>query len=60
KSFGWRLLELVVLFFIVGRYGISGAQPPAVLKQVLEKAWAETVEAPQMLAEGTACGPDGC
>ena len=49
-----------VPFFIVGRYGISGAQPPAVLKQVLEKAWAETVEAPQMLAEGTACGPDGC
>jgi predicted DsbA family dithiol-disulfide isomerase len=49
-----------VPFFIIGRYGISGAQPPAVLGQVLGKAWAETTEVPEPFAEGAACGPDGC
>ncbi len=49
-----------VPFFIIGRYGVSGAQPPAVLKQVLDKAWGEVSAAPEMFAEGAACGPDGC
>ncbi len=49
-----------VPFFIIGRYGVSGAQPPAVLKQVLEKAWGEISAEPEIFAEGAACGPDGC
>jgi len=47
-----------VPFFVIGRYGISGAQPTPVLLEALRKAWAEveslTVEA------GAACGVDGC
>ena len=49
-----------VPFFVVGRYGVSGAQPPAVLKQVLDTAWGEISAAPEVFTEGAACGPDGC
>lgn len=49
-----------VPFFIVGgRYAVSGAQPAELLGRVLEQAWSEmATETP--LAEGAACGPDGC
>ena len=49
-----------VPFFVVGgRYAISGAQPAELLRRALEKAWSE--RAPEVvLAEGAACGPDGC
>lgn len=30
-----------VPFFVIGRYGVSGAQPPAALRGVLDKAWSE-------------------
>jgi predicted DsbA family dithiol-disulfide isomerase len=50
-----------VPFFVVDRrYGVSGAQPAEVLRQVLDKAWGE--RSPLIMADGTAdaCGPDGC
>jgi predicted DsbA family dithiol-disulfide isomerase len=48
-----------VPFFVIGGYGVSGAQPAEALLRVLTRAWDETAEeAP--LAEGAACGPDGC
>jgi predicted DsbA family dithiol-disulfide isomerase len=32
-----------VPFFVIGRrYAISGAQPPELIAQVLDRAWAET------------------
>lgn len=50
-----------VPFFVIGRYGVSGAQPAAELRKVLEKAW---TEAPQLVeasvVEGASCGVDGC
>jgi predicted DsbA family dithiol-disulfide isomerase len=54
-----------VPFFVVDRkYGVSGAQPAEVLRQVLDKAWGER---PTLVMAGddssdqaTACGPDGC
>jgi hypothetical protein len=56
-----------VPFFVIDRkYGVSGAQPPAALLQVLEQAWAESHPIPTLLtvggdgADGDACGPDGC
>ncbi len=52
-----------VPFFVVdGRFGISGAQPVAAFSQVLERAWAESHPAIEMVGAGTddACGPDGC
>lgn len=47
-----------VPFFVIGKYGISGAQTPDLLRHVLDRAWQElpvTVE-----ASGPACGPTGC
>jgi predicted DsbA family dithiol-disulfide isomerase len=49
-----------VPFFVVGgRYSISGAQPAKAILEVLEKAWTEARDDSPM-AEGAACGPDGC
>ncbi len=45
-----------VPFFVVDRaIGASGAQPPAVLLDLLRQATAR-----QATAEGASCGPDGC
>jgi len=49
----------VPCFVIGGRYAVSGAQSPEVLLGALEKAWADQVGASE-LAEGAACGPEGC
>lgn len=49
-----------VPFFVVGRYAISGAQPPEVFTRALTLAWNDLAAAPVPLAEGAACGPDGC
>ncbi len=48
-----------VPFFVIGRYGVSGAQPADVLLEVLETAWAERGAA-LAVAEDAACGVDGC
>ena len=51
-----------VPFFVVeGRYGISGAQPTETFRHALDRAWAETQPAIEVIG-GTddACGPDGC
>ena len=53
----------VPFFVIDGRYGVSGAQPTEVFTQVLERAWAESHPAIEVLATGDAgevCGPEGC
>jgi predicted DsbA family dithiol-disulfide isomerase len=48
-----------VPFFVVDRtYGVSGAQPAAVLRQVLDKAW-EDSRPVQLVATGGHLGP-GC
>lgn len=48
-----------VPFFVIDRkYGVSGAQPPEQLRAVLDKAYGE--RGPALVAEGEACGPDGC
>ncbi len=56
-----------VPFFVIDRkYGVSGAQPPAALLQVLEQAWAESHPMPSLQTVGGdgsgngVCGPDGC
>ena len=52
-----------VPFFVVDRtYGVSGAQPAEVLRQVLDKAWGEHASLIPVVAgdDATACGPDGC
>ena len=54
-----------VPFFVIDRkYGVSGAQPPEALLQVLEQAWNESHPVPprhdRRASDGDACGPDGC
>jgi len=48
-----------VPFFVVDRaVAVSGAQPPEVLRQLLEQA--RPAPAVAVVAEGDTCGPDGC
>ncbi len=50
-----------VPFFAIGRYGLSGAQPAAMLLGAMEKAMTETgVPVAPVSAEAAVCGPDGC
>jgi predicted DsbA family dithiol-disulfide isomerase len=55
----------VPFFVFGGRFAVSGAQPKNVLVRVLDQVWSElgsvpdAVE-PDAVAEGAACGPDGC
>jgi predicted DsbA family dithiol-disulfide isomerase len=49
-----------VPFFVVDRtYGVSGAQPAEVLRQVLDKAWEDSRPAQLVPAGGSAPGCDG-
>ncbi len=45
-----------VPFFIIGKYGVSGAQPADYFRAVFEQVQKEALEAMQ----GAVCGPDGC
>jgi predicted DsbA family dithiol-disulfide isomerase len=48
-----------VPFFVVDRaIGASGAQPPELLLELLRRARPEP--ALEVVADGAACGPDGC
>jgi predicted DsbA family dithiol-disulfide isomerase len=50
-----------VPFFVVDRqFGASGAQPPEVLLGLLHRGWEARTPAMAVVAEGDACGPDGC
>ena len=54
-----------VPFFVVdGRLGVSGAQPPELLHDLLEQGWLTREPAPVQVVAGAdgvdACGPDGC
>jgi predicted DsbA family dithiol-disulfide isomerase len=49
-----------VPFFVVdGRYGVSGAQSPDVLLDVLNQAWAERPQV-SVVADGDGCEGDNC
>ncbi len=52
----------VPFFVLDGKYGISGAQPAELLREALERAWAEgsAMVAASGVAEGAVCDADGC
>lgn len=53
----------VPFFVIAGKYGVSGAQPPKVLQEILEKAQAEAEASRQLVrldAQGESCNEEGC
>ena len=49
----------VPFFVFDGKYAVSGAQPPETFTQALTTAWNDR-PAPQLIADGDTCGPDGC
>jgi predicted DsbA family dithiol-disulfide isomerase len=50
-----------VPFFVIDqKYGVSGAQPAVVFRQVLDTAWAAAHPAIELIGGADACGPDGC
>jgi len=49
----------VPFFVLNGHYGVSGAQPPEVLLQVIEQARLAAGSV-QNLPEEALCSPDGC
>ncbi|MGW5229937.1 DsbA family oxidoreductase [Nocardia niigatensis] len=56
-----RLGARGVPFFVLDRkYGVSGAQPSEVFARALERAWSDHAPALEIVADGDACGPDGC
>ena len=42
------------------KYAVSGAQPPELFREVVDKALAERTPAVQVVQSGDVCGPDGC
>jgi predicted DsbA family dithiol-disulfide isomerase len=52
----------VPFFVFDDKYAVSGAQPSEVFAEVLDTVWAEAhpKAQPTMLADGPACGPEGC
>lgn len=52
----------VPFFVFEDKYAVSGAQPSEVFAEVLATVWAEAQPQtqPVLLADGPACGPDGC
>lgn len=51
-----------VPFFVVDqKYGVSGAQPSATFREVLQRAWDDAHPALQTVGDDAdVCGPDGC
>jgi predicted DsbA family dithiol-disulfide isomerase len=49
----------VPFFVFRGELAVSGAQPASVLRAMLDRAWSESTQQ-ATVADGAACGPDGC
>ncbi len=49
----------VPFFVFDGKYAVSGAQPAETFTRALNTAWNDR-PAPQLIADGETCGPDGC
>jgi predicted DsbA family dithiol-disulfide isomerase len=50
----------VPFFVFDNKYAVSGAQPTELFQQVLDKVWSEKRPAVEVVADGAACGPEGC
>jgi predicted DsbA family dithiol-disulfide isomerase len=57
-AFGFGI-SAVPTFVIDRQFGVSGAQPPELLLQMLERGW-ESRTPVEIVSGGEACGPDGC
>jgi predicted DsbA family dithiol-disulfide isomerase len=57
-AFGFGI-SAVPTFVVDRQFGVSGAQPPELLLQMLERGW-EARTPVQIVTGGEACGPDGC
>lgn len=50
----------VPFFVLAGSHAVSGAHPADALLAALNTAWEAAQAQPEIVAEGAACGPDGC
>jgi predicted DsbA family dithiol-disulfide isomerase len=57
RAFGAGGVPFVV---VDRRYGVSGAQPAEVFRDVIEKAWTESRPTLTTVAGDDVCGPEGC
>jgi predicted DsbA family dithiol-disulfide isomerase len=56
-----RLGARGVPFFVIDRrYGVSGAQPPEVFAEALDRAWTDHAPSLDVVGDADVCGPDGC
>lgn len=53
-------IRAVPTFVLDMKFAVSGAQPPEVFAAALDQAWQASHPPLQQIAEGDACGPDGC
>ena len=53
-------IQAVPTFVLDMKFAVSGAQPSEVFASALDQAWTAAHPVLQSLAEGDACGPDGC
>jgi predicted DsbA family dithiol-disulfide isomerase len=49
-----------VPFYVIGQYGVSGAQPAATFQQLLDRAYVEQSPDSAEHLEGEICTPNGC
>ncbi|WP_270182381.1 DsbA family oxidoreductase [Alkalihalobacillus sp. CinArs1] len=61
ESLGSQLGIQGVPFYVFNeKYAVSGAQPPEMFQQALNKAWEEDKQLQVITSEGDACGTDSC
>jgi predicted DsbA family dithiol-disulfide isomerase len=53
-------ISAVPTFVVQQKYGVSGAQEPAVLLQLLQRAAGDLTDTEASASDDAACGPDGC
>jgi predicted DsbA family dithiol-disulfide isomerase len=59
RTAAWFGISAVPTFVLDRAIGVSGAQPPEALLELLREGWARRSPLP-VIAGGEACGPDGC
>jgi predicted DsbA family dithiol-disulfide isomerase len=59
RTAAWLGISAVPTFVLDRTIGASGAHPPEALLELLREGWARRSPVP-VIADGEACGPDGC
>jgi len=60
RTAGWLGIGAVPTFVVDRAIGVSGAQPPEALLELLRRGWESRSPVSVIAGEGETCGPDGC